>query len=364
MSGQASWPDPVWPQNNESLASVLFWKIVAARQPPAIRHSGWSTDVTTIGGLTDVLLHVEYRSGSAAVANADGHVAYVRLDDGHVSLDVAADSAEALTAAQESFERLFPRSEPTDGRVPVTFWTYSPHGPRAVTRKIDVAPWDEIDGNYSFATRGALAGMMRAFRPSHGGQLVLWQGPPGTGKTHALRALAWEWRAWATLNYIVDPDELFGSHADYLIDVLLHEAEDRAVSSDGLDEEAPPEMWRVLVLEDTGELLASDAKERTGQALSRLLNTVDGMIGQGLRILVLVTTNEELKRLHPAVQRPGRCALQVSFDGLPLADAQEWLLERGAGPEGARGGMSLAELYALLDGYAERPAERLVGFAT
>lgn len=32
------------------------------------------------------------------------------------------------------------------------------------------------------------------------------------------------------------------------------------------------------------------------------------MVGQGLRVLVLVTTNELLRRLHPAVAQPGRCA--------------------------------------------------------
>ena len=33
---------------------------------------------------------------------------------------------------------------------------------------------------------------------------------------------------------------------------------------------------------------------------------VDGIVGQSLRVLVLVTTNEPLRRLHPAVVRPGR----------------------------------------------------------
>ena len=41
--------------------------------------------------------------------------------------------------------------------------------------------------------------------------------------------------------------------------------------------------------EDTGELLSADARERSGQGLSRFLNVVDGLIGQGLRVLVLVT---------------------------------------------------------------------------
>ena len=79
------------------------------------------------------------------------------------------------------------------------------------------------------------------------------------------------------------------------------------------------------ILEDTGELLAADAKERTGQGLSRLLNVVDGLIGQGLRVLVLVTTNETLRSLHPAVSRPGRCASQIEFAAFTADEAAEWL---------------------------------------
>lgn len=361
-----AWPTPAW-TFDAPLTITLFWQMAANLRLPRMQHDSWSTDVETLDDLGErkVELRMDDRDGSTAVVWLDDCLALVRLDYGNVRINLAANSSEALAVAHGRIAELFPRSQPTDGLVPVTFWTYSPQGPRAVTRKISVAPWTEITGNYSSVTRGALDGMMSGFRPSHGGQLVLWQGPPGTGKTHALRALAWEWRHWATLNYVVDPDELFGAHADYLIDVLLHQGEERVlVSSDEPDADEPPEMWRVLVLEDTGELLAADAKERTGQALSRLLNTVDGMIGQGLRILVLVTTNEELKRLHPAVQRPGRCALQVGFEGLSVGDAREWLRGRDSDPERAHGGMTLAELYALLDGYAEQPAERLVGFAT
>ena len=37
-----------------------------------------------------------------------------------------------------------------------------------------------------------------------------------------------------------------------------------------------------------------------GQGLARLLNVCDGMVGQGLRILILLTTNEDLGTMHPA----------------------------------------------------------------
>ena len=46
--------------------------------------------------------------------------------------------------------------------------------------------------------------------------------------------------------------------------------------------------WRVLVIEDADELLREDAKSRVGQVLSRLLNLGDGILGQGLRVIVLM----------------------------------------------------------------------------
>jgi hypothetical protein len=70
----------------------------------------------------------------------------------------------------------------------------------------------------------------------------------------------------------------------------------------GDDDELP---WRLLLLEDCDELIRSGAKEATGQALSRLLNLTDGLLGQGRNVLVAITTNEDIARLHPAVTRPG-----------------------------------------------------------
>jgi hypothetical protein len=210
--------------------------------------------------------------------------------------------------------------------ITVTFWTYGPHGPVPTWRTISVPSWVEIRENYADRTGSLLEPLMDQFQPARGGQLVLWHGLAGTGKTFALRALGWEWRDWCEFHYIVDPDSFFGQHADYLMNVLLQPAHVsmgwtgygldassalvmQAVDSEGQEEQEEQEGqekgWKLLMLEDTGELLTSDARAVIGQGLSRFLNVVDGMIGQGLRILVLVTTNEEIKSLHPAVARPG-----------------------------------------------------------
>ena len=124
-------------------------------------------------------------------------------------------------------------------------------------------------------------------------------------------------------------------------------AQAEIVGADGDD--ARRKEWRLLVLEDTGELLQPDAKAVIGQGLARFLNLVDGLIGQGLRILVLVTTNEEIRKLHPAVARPGRCPTDIEFTGLSEAEADAWLAARGASG-GAGGARTVAELYARLEG--------------
>ena len=243
-------------------------------------------------------------------------------------------------------------------------------------RPIAVPEWDEIRDNYAAVTRNGLDAIMRGFRPAHGGQLVLWHGEAGTGKTFALRALAWEWREWCQLHYIVDPDTFFGERADYLMSVLMqpegmtmgihvmgggwtsygsraifHDVEEFGENDDEGDGEVrgPAKHWRLLVLEDTGELLTPDAKSIIGQGVSRFLNVVDGLIGQGLRILVLVTTNEEIRALHPAVARPGRCAANVEFERLAPAEAGAWLASHGVAetPPDSR---LLASLYAQLEG--------------
>ena len=157
--------------------------------------------------------------------------------------------------------------------------------------------------------------MGEEFSPAVGGRLLLWHGIPGTGKTYALRALGWEWRSWCDFHYVTDPETLLRLEPD----LHARRAPERATRTTRRDR------WRLLILEDTGELLAADAKERTGQGLSRLLNVVDGLIGQGLRVLVLVTTNETLRSLHPAVSRPGRCASQIEFAAFTAEEAAEWL---------------------------------------
>ena len=67
----------------------------------------------------------------------------------------------------------------------------------------------------------------------------------------------------------------------------------------------------------------------------------DGFIGQGVNAIVLITTNEPIGRLHPAVVRPGRCLAEIEFPALSGAEASS-LLGPGHRVEGA---LTLAEVF-------------------
>lgn len=227
------------------------------------------------------------------------------------------------------------REEQLDDEVPVTFWAHSAGRPSNPRRRIVAPAWSEIRDNYAASARDALDELMAATGPGPGG-LLLWHGEPGTGKSYALRALAREWRGWCDTHFITDA-EVFLGNTSYLLDALLLGR--RAGSDDGA-----ARRWRLVVLEDSGELLAADARAIAGQALSRLLNLSDGLLGEGMRVIVLVTTNEPLRRLHPAVVRPGRTWMEVEFGALAVEEANAWLEARGNGRRVERA-TTLAELF-------------------
>lgn len=142
------------------------------------------------------------------------------------------------------------------------------------------------------------------------------------------------------MDCVLDPERLF-TDVGYLMDIAI-----------GEDDGTAKGRWRLLLLEDCDELIRGEAKHTAGQALSRLLNLTDGLLGQGRNVLVGVTTNEDLERLHPAVVRPGRCLARIEVGKLTRTEAVSWLGGEVDDREGVigRDGATLAELYALRRG--------------
>ena len=365
----------------------LFLARALERGLNEVRTESWATASASLEVDEAIFRHVQQETHETVVFEHGSTLVSAGLYGGHVSATVAGTSKNEVEATLAALHERLPAPDPSSAHeVTVTFWTYGPHGAQPAWRSIAVPGWEEIQQNYAAATKAQLQRLMREFEPARGGQLILWHGKPGTGKTFALRALAWEWRSWCEFHYIVDPDSFFGQHADYLMGVLLqpgymemgmHPSFRRVygsgsaqisvcegevqVSSEDEAEQSRPKPWRVLLLEDTGELLSADARALMGQGLSRFLNVVDGLIGQGLRVLALVTTNEEIRRLHPAVSRPGRAAANVEFGALSAEEAAAWLVGHGSAEEGGESRI-LAELYAQVEGGAAGSVARSIGF--
>ena len=208
--------------NAEDLPDALLLKRATAEGLHEIHTAYWPTSVKSLDAVGTPLARVMRHDGESALYETDGVLFKVGLWGSDVYVAAAGRKREDVTTVIERMEKLFPPPDPSSSHeVPVTFWMYTPQGPRPSWRPIAVPAWDEIESNYAARTRNQLAALMQDFEPARGGQLILWHGDAGTGKTFALRALAWEWREWCQIHYIVDPDSFFGEHADYLMSVLL-----------------------------------------------------------------------------------------------------------------------------------------------
>lgn len=302
---------------------------VGATVRRAAKDDGTTAHLATGAGWT--LRAIRYRGGSAVVTVT------------------ATTSDLARSVIEESTRDVQEPEEAPKESVDIAFTHLGAHGPRRAVRSIATTPWSQLRTNYAQVVQARFDELMARTPENLDGRLLLLHGPPGTGKTTALRSLAREWRSWCKIDCIIDPESLFSNPA-YLMSMAVgvDEDEDSGHAGEAL---APSRQefgqWRMLLLEDCDELIRGEAKQSTGQALSRLLNLTDGLLGQGRKVLVAITTNEDLARLHPAVMRPGRCLAQIEVTALPYAEAVGWLGTPAGVPSG---GATLAQLYALRSG--------------
>lgn len=294
------------------------------------------------GGL---LFEAEQPSAASAFCRVDGEALVVieRQDGYRVTWTVtaAANSRAAASKWIAAFAKLlpgYPPPPPPPERphdvIPVRFWMQDSHSGEAYsrTRDINVTDWSDVEANYAAEPRERLAALA-AMRNPQGGKLILLHGPPGTGKTRSILALLSEWRDWCTASVVTDTDRFFGDPT-YINSLVFN--------SVGMAN------WMVLVLEDADDYLAVSGKANKGQSISRLLNLADGIVGQGINLLTLMTTNVDVDELNPAVTRNGRCLANVEVGPFPGEEAAKWLAARGVDAE-AGDAMTLADMYAAVN---------------
>jgi ATPase family associated with various cellular activities (AAA) len=211
------------------------------------------------------------------------------------------------------------------------------HGAKRESHSIAAPAWDMIAANYPASLRAQIDQLMALSAMPEQSRLMLWRGLPGTGKTWAIRALAREWSSWCKIHYVIDPQVLF-SNSNYMLNLLSR--------LDEVNEGDRDACAKCVVLEDAGELIAMDSRQQYGQALAKLLNLTDGLFGQGLGLMILITTNEDVRNLHPAVVRNGRCLTNLEFGEFSEAEAREWLAAHTKNSCALPAKRTLSDLYA------------------
>jgi hypothetical protein len=299
-------------------------------------------DYTIVGGgqINDETVLV------ASSATSDVRIA---IDGRAVDILVAAESFKLAREIGLVLKDKFPKTEKRPDVLSVRTWYAGFQGVTSSYSDLLLPSWDEIAPNYPEPTRTQLSELMALGPPSSDsleGKLILFHGPPGCGKTFAIRALLRSWSEWCAPELLIDPESAFGE-TRYLIQLLRSTAHQEPESAE--------RFWRVLVAEDADKYLGADARASDNPALDRLLNVSDGLIGQGSRLLYLLTTNSDLAVLHSALVRPGRNLGVVEFRKFSADEGRTWLGSDGPLPKGET---SLAELFAIRNGRRTQTTDR------
>lgn len=267
--------------------------------------------------------------------------------EGSCRVTFGAPSQEAARRLSDQVaERVPPEAAPEPGMVYVRFWSGFDSGISKSVRRVRCPTWDDIAANYPREVWDSLAGTIHSDPPGEfDGRLAIWHGPPGTGKTSAVRALIRAWRPWAHVEYVTDWGRFF-SDPEYASEVALRPGDRRR--GEGFDSGS---YWRAVLVEDADLSALSEPGHSDG--LSKLLGLTDGILGQGSRVMFVITTNQRVERLPPALIRPGRMFSEIAFRPFRPTEAEEWL---GAPPPVRRPEYTLADLYAIRAG---RPGRRI-----
>lgn len=211
-----------------------------------------------------------------------------------------------------------------------TAFFYKSGSVHMVATNVTCPSWEEIAENYQHETREKICQLI-SMPTSPSGRLIIWHGQPGTGKTFAIRALMRAWKDHYAFVSISDAGAFLDNPGSYY--ELVQEF-DRPV---------------LFIMEDAAENLLRETRAHHSRRISTILNLTEGLIAQGRQDQFLITFNQEVRELDPAVIRPGRCRSRIEFHPLPKEYAASWLKTHNCPiPENLPDHITLASLFAIL----------------
>lgn len=293
----------------------FFWELGLRFRHRFSHKGGPQFDLDEFAKLHDLDVVAGKKSGSRAdyllVANDRSWCVVVDVSEDEIEGHVDARSASGAEILVEMLNFSQYLTPVEDDQTMMRFWMMGPHGMEVHTKNLGFPDFEAVLSGYPAPVATAL-GQLVDTPVGDSGNIILFHGPPGTGKTTAIRSLASHWKEEFVFNVIVEPDIVFSSYAN-----IYQMKGDRSVG-----ERSGTKKKQMFVIEDSDELIREDGKARTGQALAKLLNMTDGLIGQGVDFNVIITTNEPIDRLHPALIRPGRCLADIHFPPLSREEAE------------------------------------------
>ncbi len=214
------------------------------------------------------------------------------------------------------------RDEVPEDKARVSFAMPSSNGVRIIEKKFDTLPLDSIAANYSSEVVEQTRAAIELLKTAPNGILIL-NGPPGTGKSFLIRAMLWEARKHKAPVVCTPPQQFLTSMA-LLTDAIMTVGED----DDDYDYRGIPVSTTkpdgtLVVLEDIGELLTESNVTTHVDATSNLLNFADGLLSLLANTLFVLSFNQDIGKINPALTRPGRCLGQITVEPLGWEQAQE-----------------------------------------